>query len=206
MPASRRYPPEERLPASFFARPAPELARRLLGCHLVSRLDGGPLALRLVEVEAYLGEGEDPASHAHRGRTRRNAQMFETPGRLYVYFTYGMHHCLNVVCEERGRAGAVLLRAAEPLMGLELMERRRGRGGRELCNGPAKLAQALGLDLTADGMDLASGPVGIWPGKSLVRVERSTRIGIRRGRDLPLRFFDPDSPFVSRTRPAGDAF
>jgi DNA-3-methyladenine glycosylase len=126
--------------------------------------------------------------------------MFETPGLLYVYFTYGMHHCMNVVCEKRGRAGAVLLRAAEPLRGLELMEGRRGRGGRELTNGPAKLCQALGLDLSADGIDLATGPLGIWPGRKLARVMQSTRIGLSRGRELPLRFFDADSSFVSRSR------
>jgi len=158
------------------------------------------LALEIVEVEAYLGEGQDPASHAHRGRTARNGQMFETPGRLYVYFTYGMHHCMNVVCEKRGEAGAVLLRAAEPLQGLELMERRRGRGGRALTNGPAKLCQALGVDLSADGVDLATGPLGIWPGRRPSRVVRSTRIGLSRGRELPLRFFDADSPFLSRVR------
>jgi DNA-3-methyladenine glycosylase len=201
----RSYPDAERLPTAFFARPSPELARRLLGCHLVSRMTATLLALRIVEVEAYLGEGRDAASHAHRGPTARNRQMFETPGRLYVYFTYGMHHCMNVVCEEQGRAGAVLLRAAEPLQGESLMRRRRGRGGRELSNGPAKLCQALGLDLTADGMDLASGPLGIWPGSGRVQMGRSTRIGISRARELPLRFFDSESPFVSRTRPAGNA-
>ncbi len=172
-----------------------------MGCALVLRVGEEEFALRLVEVEAYLGEGEDPASHAHSGRTARNAQMFETPGRLYVYFTYGMHHCMNVVCDSPGVAGAVLLRAAEPLAGLETMESRRGRAGRELSNGPAKLCQALAIDLHWNGTDLVDGSLGLWPLRPPRRLARSGRIGIRKGRELRLRFFDPESPFVSRRRP-----
>lgn len=176
------------------------MARDLVGCALVLRQGEEEFALRLVEVEAYLGVGRDPASHAHRARTARNSQMFETPATLYVYFTYGMHHCMNVVCEPRGVAGAVLLRAAEPLVGLEAMELRRGRAGRELSNGPAKLCQALQIDLGWNGEDLVKGPLGLWTHRAPTRVAESGRIGIQKGRELPLRFYDPDSRFLSRTR------
>lgn len=190
-----------RLLLPFFARPVERVARELVGCALVLQQGDLEFVLRLVEVEAYLGEGRDPASHAHRGRTGRNAQMYETPGRLYVYFTYGMHHCMNVVCEQAGVAGAVLLRAAEPLAGTEIMEFRRGRGGRELSNGPAKLCQALEIDLDWNGADLVDGSMGLWPLRKPKRLAKSSRIGIRRGRELQLRFFDPDSRYLSRRPP-----
>ena len=191
----------------FFARPTLEVAPDLLGCLLVLRSRSRRLVARIVEVEAYLGVGFDPASHAHRGRTPRNAQMFETPGRLYVYFTYGMHHCMNVVCESRGSAGAVLLRAAEPLEGEAEMARRRGGSGSQLANGPAKLCQAFGVDLDWNGQDLVRGPLGIWPGSPPQRVETTTRVGIRRGTALTYRFIDPESPHLSPGRPSqGDTF
>lgn len=198
----RGYPQKSRLGRSFFERPTAEVARELLGCHLVWAAEGESCVLRLVEVEAYLGEGRDPASHAHRGPTRRNAQMFETPGRLYVYFTYGMHHCINVVCEPEGTAGAVLLRAAEPLRGEQAMARRRGRSGLALSNGPAKLCQALGIDRSHDGLDLLAGGCGLWCGEPPAKVGVSARIGIRHGTKRRLRFFDSASAYVSRTRPA----
>ncbi len=196
-----RWPAATRLGRDFYARPTLEVAPELLGKVLVHRQGRLSCALRIVEVEAYLGEGEDPASHAHRGPTARNRNMFATPGRLYVYLSYGVHHCLNVVCEERGRAGAVLLRAAEPLEGVDALERRRGRGGRDLTNGPGKLGQALGADLSWNGRDLVRGPTGLWPGPAPSRIARSTRIGIRVGVDRHYRFFDAVSPWVSRARP-----
>ena len=193
-----------RLGRSFFSRSVVEVARDLLGCELRGNDAGTRFRLRVVEVEAYLGEGEDPASHAHRGRTPRNLNMFETPGRLYVYISYGLHHCLNVVCERPGTAGAVLLRAAEPLVGHELFEERRGRSGYELTNGPGKLGQALGADLTWDGLDLVRDPrLGLWPGLAPAEIAVSGRIGIRQAADRPLRFYDPASPWVSRGRPLG---
>jgi len=199
------YPASQRLARSFFERPAPELAPLLVGAHLVELQNGRPrLAARIVEVEAYRGVGQDPASHAHRGRTIRNAEMFATPGRLYVYFTYGMHFCMNVVCESEGAAGAVLLRAAEPLLGEELMARRRGRDGVDLANGPAKLCQAFGVDLSSNGWDLCVGSaLGLWPGRTAQHLARTTRIGIRRGIELPYRWYDADSRHVSRARPSG---
>ena len=116
------------LPRRFFARPTLDVARDLLGAHLVRRVGGERLVTRIVEVEAYLGDGSDPGSHCHRGLTPRNRAMFGPPGRLYVYRSYGIHTCVNVVCEEEGVAGAVLLRAAEPLMGVDRMRRNRGLG------------------------------------------------------------------------------
>ena len=193
-----RFPASERLLRPFFARPTLDVARDLVGCALVLKQGKELLAVRLVEVEAYLGS-DDPASHAFRGRTGRNAQMFETPGRLYVYFTYGMHFCMNVVTERRGVPGAVLLRAGEVLAGEPAMAKRRGRSGHELCNGPAKLCQAFGIERSFDGQDLVRGRLGLWPLTPPDSLASSPRVGIRQGRDLPFRFFDPDSSWVSRT-------
>src|SRR5690349_25055268 len=140
------------------ARPAPWLAPRLLGAVLVSLVDGIEVAVRLTEVEAYSGIG-DAASHAFRGRTARNTVMFGPPGHLYVYFTYGMHWCANVVCGPDGRAEAVLLRAGEVVRGLDAarVRRLRARSDRELCAGPARLCQALGITGAYDGTDLTRG-------------------------------------------------
>ncbi|MHB1854463.1 MAG: DNA-3-methyladenine glycosylase, partial [Acidimicrobiales bacterium] len=140
-----------RLPRSFYARDVLEVAPELLNKVLVC----GNRAGRIVEVEAYRG-GEDPASHAYKGPTARNASMFGPPGRLYVYFTYGMHWCANVVCMPEGTAQAILLRALSPLAGLEEMRAARpaARRDRDLCRGPARLCQALGIDRSYDGADL----------------------------------------------------
>lgn len=179
------------------------MARDLVGAELRGRVDGTRVRLRLVEVEAYLGVGRDRASHAHRGVTPRNRNMFETPGRLYVYVSYGLHHCLNVVCETPGVAGAVLLRAAEPLAGGDVLAARRGRSGVEVTNGPGKLGQALGADLSWDGLDLVNDPrLGLWPGTPPAAITASGRIGIRVAVERPLRFFDAHSAWVSKARPA----
>ena len=174
------FRPSERLGRDFFARSPLDVAPELLGKILVHRGDEGLVAVRLVEVEAYLGLGQDPASHAHRGTTPRNRQMFATPGHLYVYISYGLHHCLNVVCEPSGSAGAVLLRAAEPLAGEEILRSRRGRGGRELTNGPGKLCEALAVTGDHDGSSLVDGPVRLIPGSlpEGSRVLATPRIGI----------------------------
>ena len=135
------------LPCAFFERPVLEVARDLLGCTFLSDGIGGPL----VEVEAY--REDDPASHAYRGRTPRNAVMYGPPGRLYVYFTMGLHFCVNVVCGPEGQASAVLLRALAPVAGLELMRARRGFDDpRRLCSGPAKLTQALAITRADNGV------------------------------------------------------
>ena len=137
----------EPLPCAFFARPVVEVARDLLGCTFLYGGVGG----RVVEVEAY--RNDDPASHTYRGRTPRNAVMFGPPGRLYVYFTMGLHFCVNVVCQGEGEAAAILLRALEPTVGLETMRARRGmQAPRQLCSGPAKLTQALGITRADNGL------------------------------------------------------
>jgi DNA-3-methyladenine glycosylase len=161
---------------------------------------------RIVEVEAYCG-GEDPAAHSYRGPTARNATMFGPAGHLYVYFTYGMHWCCNPVCGDDGVGVAVLLRALEPLDGLDAM--RAARGGvrdRDLCRGPARLCQALGITGAADGADLVTGDRGLTivddgtppPAEPAV----GPRIGITRGADHPWRWWVPGSPLVSRGAPA----
>jgi DNA-3-methyladenine glycosylase len=189
------------LPASFYARPTPEVARRLLGNVLVSELGGRRTAGRIVETEAYLGR-DDPASHGYRARrTRRNASLFAPPGTAYVYFTYGMHWCLNAVTEAPGVPAAVLIRALEPLAGLDTMRRRRGAvSERALCSGPAKLCQALGVTGRVDGVTLTRGRLRIVPASSRQRLTIivTPRIGISHATDWPLRFHIKDSPWVSR--------
>ncbi|MEU6062105.1 DNA-3-methyladenine glycosylase [Streptomyces sp. NPDC047097] len=147
------------LPRDFFDRPVLEVAPDLLGRTLVRMTDDGPIELRLTEVEAYAGE-DDPGSHAYRGRTARNAVMFGPPGHAYVYFTYGMWHCLNLVCGPEDRASGVLLRAGEVRVGQELARKRRvsARSDKELAKGPARLATALDVDRTLDGTDTCAGP------------------------------------------------
>jgi DNA-3-methyladenine glycosylase len=193
-----------RLTRAFYARDSLELAPLLLNKLLVHDDPAGRLAVRIVEVEAYRGS-DDPGSHAYRGRTPRVTSMFGPPGRLYVYFTYGMHWCANVVAlGAPGDASAVLLRAAEPIEGIDVMRARRpkARRDRELCSGPARLTQALGLGRDDDGVSLLRGPLGIFddgvapPG----RPGRSTRVGLApgRGEKSRWRWFVPGNEHVSR--------
>lgn len=188
------------LPASFYARPTSEVARRLLGHILVSELGGHRTAGRIVETEAYVGP-EDPACHGYRGRrTRRNASLFERPGIAYVYFTYGMHWCLNAVTEREGFPAAVLIRALEPLEGVPIMRRRRRRNAEpDLCSGPAKLCQALGVSGNMDGIPLTRGRLRIERNRARQRyaIIATPRVGIRHAVDWPLRFLIKDSPWVS---------
>jgi DNA-3-methyladenine glycosylase len=168
---------------------------------LVSEVGGRRTAGRIVETEAYLGP-DDPASHGYRARrTRRNASMFERPGTAYVYFTYGMHWCLNAVTEREGFPAAVLIRALQPLEGLATMRRRRhSSSDRELCSGPAKLCQALGVTGREDGVSLTRGRLRIVRQRSRQRdaIIVTPRIGITRAVDWPLRFSIAGSPWVSR--------
>jgi DNA-3-methyladenine glycosylase len=190
-----------RLPRSFYARTATEVAPDLLGQILVRAFpDGTRAAARIVEVEAY--GPDDPASHAFRGETPRNATMFGSPGHLYVYFTYGMHFCMNAVCGRAGEGAAVLLRAGEPLEGIEEMRARRGRDQvSELCSGPGRFTQALGVARADDGVDLVAGD-SLW-------VERASRpqvigTGARVGvheTTRAWRYWLEGNPFVSRGRP-----
>jgi DNA-3-methyladenine glycosylase len=187
------------VPRRFYAGDPVEVAPLLLNKVLVR----GPLAGRIVDVEAYRGEA-DPASHAYRGETARNATMFGGPGRLYVYFTYGMHWCANVVCRPPGTAGAVLLRALVPVAGTARMRRARPAARRDvdLANGPAKLCEALGITGTDDGADLVGGDrriVVVDDGMPPpARPGISGRIGIRVGEREPWRFFVAGDPHVSR--------
>jgi DNA-3-methyladenine glycosylase len=191
------------LPRAFYERDARVVAKALLGKVLVR--DDGRRG-RIVEVEAYLGE-RDPASHAFGGQTARNATMFGPAGHLYVYFTYGMHWCANAVCGPTGEASAVLLRALAPLAGVEEMARARPvRRPVDLTNGPAKLCQAFGIDRDLDGADLVGGDRGLTVVDDGVRPPRrpgrSTRVGIRNGREHLWRYWVPGDPSVSRGRPS----
>ncbi len=188
---------------ALLAGPVVPAARGLLGCLVAA----GGVTVRLTEVEAYAGVGEDEASHAHRGESLRNRVMFGPPGRLYVYFTYGMHWCLNVVCGPEGTASAVLLRAGEVVDGREVARRRRltARADRELARGPARLARVLGLDGTANGADLLdpASPVRLLPPVGPVdsaRVRSGPRVGITRDADRPWRFWIDGDPTVSPYR------
>lgn len=188
------------VPATFCARPAEALARDLLGALIVSTIDGVETAGRIVETEAYTGP-DDPASHAARriGRTARNATMFGHAGDAYVYLIYGMHWCLNVVASEAGDPQGVLIRALEPMTGFEAMRERRGRA-HDLCSGPGRLCQALGIGGDLDGHDLSAAPLRLRlpPSGCDGTVRCSGRIGIREARDWPLRFFLDGNPHVSK--------
>ena len=195
------------LPPAFFDRPVLQVARDLVGCGFYHEGTGG----RIVEVEAYAQD--DPCCHAYRRRTPRNDVLFSRPGLLYVYFTYGMHFCANLVCEQEGRAAAVLLRALEPLAGLELMAGRRGLTDEHaLCSGPAKLTQALGIGRTHNGSPAWLEPIRVAPrpgthaGEPVTwstcepAIAVTTRIGV--GEDQrPWRFVDAASAFLSRPLP-----
>ena len=187
--------------------PVDVVAPGLLGRVLVTDRPEGQVALRLTEVEAYSGAGEDPASHAHRGPTPRAAIMFGPPGRLYVYFSYGVHWCANVVVGAEGRGSAVLLRAGEVVAGESLARSRRpaARSVRDLARGPARLTQSLAIgpdDRGADLLDPAS-PVRLHTGRPPGTVAAGPRVGISVATDLPWRFWDPASETVSVFRPGG---
>jgi DNA-3-methyladenine glycosylase len=188
------------LPVSFFDRPADVVARELLGALVVSRTGGVRTSARIVECEAYLGY-RDPASHGylHR-RNDRNTALFGPPGSWYVYLSYGIHWCANLVCEAEGTASAVLLRALEPVEGVERMRERRGRmDDRELCSGPGKLCQALGITRDLDGCMMPEAEVIVLPPRVALPFEVVTtpRIGITKAADWPLRFVVEGNPHVS---------
>jgi DNA-3-methyladenine glycosylase len=180
--------------------PVLDVAPRLLG----SVLRHGAVACRITEVEAYDGP-RDPGSHAYRGETARNAVMFGPPGHLYVYFTYGMHYCCNVVCGPPGSPSAVLVRAAEVVDGLDLARARRtpARSDRDLARGPANLCQALGIEAKQNGHDLTRPPLTMTPPELLADdVRTGPRVGLRLAADRPWRFWLPKEPSVSTYRPA----
>jgi DNA-3-methyladenine glycosylase len=197
------------LPRDFFARPAVAVAPDLLGRVLEHENADGLVAVRLTEVEAYAG-ASDPASHAYRGKTARNAVMFGPPGHAYVYFTYGMHFCVNLVClGDQGSASAVLLRAGEIVAGEDLARARRTRGpavipSRDLARGPARLCQALAIDRALDGADacVASSPLRIRSGTPSGKILTGPRVGVSRAAEIPWRFWLEGDPAVSVYRPA----
>ena len=182
----------------LLARPALEVAPRLLG----ARLTMHGVSVRLTEVEAYEG-ADDPGSHAHRGPTPRNEVMFGPPGHLYVYFTYGMHHCCNAACGPEGVASAVLLRAGEIVAGVETARSRRpGSSDRDLARGPARLCRALAIDRASNGLDLLADPATLQlapePSDPATEISRGPRVGLRLAADRPWRFWLTGDPTVSR--------
>lgn len=181
------------LPRKFFARSAHELAPELLDATLLVNGVGG----RLVELEIY--DQSDPASHSYRGRTERNASMFGPPGHSYVYRSYGVHWCLNIVCSAAGEASALLIRALEPTQGLERMIERRGLSDpRKLCSGPGKLCQALAVGGEHDGLALDAAPFQILAREREPQIVRCERVGITRARHQPWRLCVGGSPYLSR--------
>jgi DNA-3-methyladenine glycosylase len=196
------------LPSDAYAGPAERIAVDLLGCWIVSEVGGDPCVVEVVETEAYTGP-EDGASHAAAriGRTARNEAMFGSPGTAYIYRIYGLHWCLNAVTGPAGFPAAVLVRAARPVQGLEVMQRRRGQVvERDLLRGPGRLAQALGLEGSLNGVPLVGVPLRIVPGRKVARgeIRRGPRIGIRRAADAPLRFCIAGSRWVSRGVTTGE--
>jgi DNA-3-methyladenine glycosylase len=185
-----------RLEVGFFDRSVHDVARELIGCELLFDGVGG----LIVECESY--ERDDPACHAYVGLTGRTAPLFGSPGRAYVYLSYGVHCCLNFVCEPEGTAAAVLIRALEPRWGIEVMSRRRGRDRvRDLCSGPGKLTEALGIGLEMNRASLAEPPFELRccdHGWREVAVATGPRIGITRAAELPWRFCAAGSEFLSR--------
>jgi DNA-3-methyladenine glycosylase len=196
------FPFQNALSQDFFARGTEKVARGLLGAVLVRRVGDTVLTGRIVETEAYLSEN-DAASHSFRGRTRRNEAMFGEAGTLYVYRIYGIHHCVNIVTEDAGRGAAVLLRALEPLAGIEWMQKQRGASViQALCSGPGKLAQALAFSPLENGASLLQPALFLLPAATPPEVGVSARVGISKAADLPLRFFVAGNRFVSRGKPS----
>jgi DNA-3-methyladenine glycosylase len=186
-----------RLGRDFYARSVHDVARDLVGC-LVRH---GETAGRIVETESY--HMDEPACHAYVGLTERTRTLFGPPGHAYVYFSYGIHSLLNAVAEPEGIGSAVLIRALEPVDGLDVMRRRRGvERATELCSGPAKLTQALEIGLSLNGSSLLDGPIEVLEREAQPRIAIGERIGITKAADLPWRFCDADSAHVSRPWPA----
>ncbi len=188
------------LPEEFYLQNTLDVARALLGKIFVKLAGDAVLAGRIVETEAYMQHG-DPSCHSFRGKNKRNEIMFGPSGRLYVYFIYGMHYCMNVVTQEQGIADAVLIRAVEPVAGIEDMKKNRGTDDfKVLAKGPARLCQAFAVGRGENGLSLQGPKIRIIdsPDMKETQVGRSPRIGISSAQDFPWRFYEIDSPFVSR--------
>jgi DNA-3-methyladenine glycosylase len=183
----------KKLEENFYSKPTVELARSLLGKYFVF----GKLSGKIVETEAYLYH-DDPGCHAARGMTKRNAPMFGKAGRTYVYLIYGMYHCLNIVSGKEGEGEAVLIRAIEPVGGIELMMKRRKTSRLEmLCNGPGRLTQAFGITRKHNNLSLLEGSICICNNREKPEIISSKRIGLSAGKDLLLRFYINGNAFVS---------
>lgn len=191
------------LPQAFYQQNTLSQARALLGCGLITENQEGITAGIIVETEAYLGS-QDPASHAYRGSNKRNQAMFGPPGHTYIYLSYGMYYCLNVVTSPEGIGEAVLIRALQPVYGLDLMQKRRSKPVSliELCRGPGKLTLSLGLSLEQNGYSLNSQAINLrQPPRPISQKDicASTRIGLSKAANYPWRFYLKDCPYVSRT-------
>lgn len=173
-------------------------AKRLLGCELEREINGQQIRVKIVETEAY--DQTDEASHTFKGESQRNAVMFKSAGHLYVYFTYGMHHCINVVCGSEGYGSGVLIRAVEPLSGVEIIEKNRGVSGVNATNGPGKVAQALAIDLRYSGHDLSEPPMQLIKKLALPtsNITTAKRIGVSKAVHELRRFYITDNPYVSK--------
>jgi DNA-3-methyladenine glycosylase len=191
----------KKLLRSFYARPTLEVARDLISKYVVYHSPLGKLSAKIVEMEAYIGDN-DPASHAYRGRTERNYLMFGPPGFAYIYFIYGMYHCLNFVTEPEGVPAAVLLRAAEADEGEEIMRQlSSGKTRYNLLNGPGKFCRAFGLTRDQNGLDLTGDRLYVEDRHvSVANIRQTARVGIKVGNEHPWRFLDMDSPAVSEPR------
>ncbi len=193
------------LPQPFYEQDTIEAAKKLLGCYLAHIEDGETTVGRIVETEAYVLN--DPACHAFKGKTKRNSVLFGPAGYAYVYMIYGMYFCLNAVAGKEGTGQAILIRALEPVEGIALMQKRRGKKDvKLLCSGPGKLTQALAIDISFNSLPLFSSPVQIWssdslPGFKIIGdddITRTTRVGLSQAKDWLLRFYIKGNPYISR--------
>lgn len=183
----------------FLREPASSVAPKLLGCLLEREINGSILRAKIVETESY--DQSDVASHSYKGETERTKVMFGKSGYLYVYFTYGMHYCCNIVVGPKNYGAAVLIRAVQPLLGEAVMlNQRKGKGGVELTNGPAKLCQALGIDKALNGHNLQTKPLKLMASPELPwqEIVQTTRIGISEAKDVPWRFYIRGNKYVSK--------
>ena len=195
------------LPRSFFVDSTEAIAKKLLGCVLAHKTSKGLLAGKIVETEAYLAK-DDPASHAFNGPTIRNQAMFGPPGFSYVYYIYGMYHCFNVVTGPKGSGSAVLIRALEPLEGIDLMQKnRKTKSIKNLCSGPGKLCMAMGINRNHNNLNLRKKPLYLLSPdcenvpertRNKIKIIQSKRVGISKGEDLLLRFYIDQNPFISK--------
>jgi DNA-3-methyladenine glycosylase len=186
-----------RLKRAFYSRNTKIIAKELLGKVLVLKTGKGTMKGKIVETEAYMGKG-DPGAKGNRNIKTAPKSLLKEPGHAFVYFTYGNHWMLNVIAKNPGILGAVLIRALEPLEGIDLMKKRRKTDIRNLTNGPGKLTQAFGIDKSFDGMDLTKGRLFIEDSKERPKIYTTTRIGLSKGHELPLRFYVKGNEFVSR--------